>query len=30
MVVAGASDAAGERVYSELVMETAISGFRFA
>jgi aromatic ring-opening dioxygenase catalytic subunit (LigB family) len=30
MVAAGASDAAGERVYSELVMETAISGFRFA
>jgi aromatic ring-opening dioxygenase catalytic subunit (LigB family) len=30
MVAAGASDAAGERVYSELVLETAISGFRFA
>jgi len=30
MVAAGASEAAGERVYSELVMETAISGFRFA
>ncbi|WBO22145.1 DODA-type extradiol aromatic ring-opening family dioxygenase [Sphingomonas abietis] len=30
MVAAGASDAAGERVYGELVMETAISGFRFA
>lgn len=30
MVVAGASDAAGERTYSETVMETAISGFRFA
>jgi aromatic ring-opening dioxygenase catalytic subunit (LigB family) len=30
MVAAGASDAAGEQVYSELVMETAISGFRFA
>jgi len=29
MVAAGASDAAGERVYGELVMETAISGFRF-
>lgn len=30
MVAAGASDAAGEQIYSELVMETAISGFRFA
>ena len=30
MVAAGASEAAGERVYTELVMETAISGFRFA
>jgi aromatic ring-opening dioxygenase catalytic subunit (LigB family) len=30
MVAAGASEAAGERVYNELVMETAISGFRFA
>lgn len=30
MVAAGASKAAGERVYNELVMETAISGFRFA
>jgi aromatic ring-opening dioxygenase catalytic subunit (LigB family) len=30
MIAAGASEAAGERVYSELVMETAISGFRFA
>ncbi|MDB5736365.1 MAG: dioxygenase [Sphingomonas bacterium] len=29
MVAAGASEAAGERVYSELVLETAISGFRF-
>jgi aromatic ring-opening dioxygenase catalytic subunit (LigB family) len=30
MIAAGASDAAGERVYGEMVMETAISGFRFA
>jgi aromatic ring-opening dioxygenase catalytic subunit (LigB family) len=30
MVAAGASDAMGERVYNELVLETAISGFRFA
>jgi aromatic ring-opening dioxygenase catalytic subunit (LigB family) len=30
MVAAGASDAAGERVYSEMVLGTAISGFRFA
>jgi aromatic ring-opening dioxygenase catalytic subunit (LigB family) len=29
MVAAGAADGVGERVYSELVMETAISGFRF-
>lgn len=30
MVAAGASNAPGERVYGELVMETMISGFRFA
>lgn len=30
MVAAGASDAAGEHIYSEVVMQTAISGFRFA
>ena len=30
MVAAGASAAAGERVYAEEVMATAISGFRFA
>src|SRR3954469_6254009 len=30
MVAAGASEAPGERVYSELVLGTAISGFRFA
>jgi aromatic ring-opening dioxygenase catalytic subunit (LigB family) len=30
MVAAGASEAAGEHVYGELVMQTAISGFRFA
>jgi aromatic ring-opening dioxygenase catalytic subunit (LigB family) len=29
MVAAGAADGVGERVYSELVMKTAISGFRF-
>lgn len=29
MVAAGASDAPGERVYDEVVMETMISGFRF-
>ncbi len=29
MVAAGASESAGERVYSEKVMETIISGFRF-
>lgn len=29
MVAAGASEGAGERVYSETVMETVISGFRF-
>lgn len=29
MVAAGASDAPGERIYNELVMEVAISGFRF-
>ncbi|ACB93853.1 DODA-type extradiol aromatic ring-opening family dioxygenase [Beijerinckia indica] len=29
MVVAGASDKPGTRVYSETVMETALSGFRF-
>jgi aromatic ring-opening dioxygenase catalytic subunit (LigB family) len=29
MVSAGASEAAGTRIYSELVMETAISAFRF-
>jgi aromatic ring-opening dioxygenase catalytic subunit (LigB family) len=30
MVAAGASPAAGERIYNELVLETAISAFRFA
>ena len=30
MVAAGASNAPGERIYGELVMETMISGFRFA
>jgi aromatic ring-opening dioxygenase catalytic subunit (LigB family) len=30
MVAAGASEAVGERIYNALVMETAISGFRFA
>jgi aromatic ring-opening dioxygenase catalytic subunit (LigB family) len=30
MVAAGASEAPGERVYSELVLGTAISAFRFA
>ena len=30
MVAAGASNAPGERVFGELVMETMISGFRFA
>ena len=29
MVAAGAAEGPGERVYSELVLETAISGFRF-
>jgi aromatic ring-opening dioxygenase catalytic subunit (LigB family) len=29
MVAAGASDEAGEKVYGEYVLETAISGFRF-
>jgi aromatic ring-opening dioxygenase catalytic subunit (LigB family) len=29
MVAAGASETAGKRIYSELVMETAISAFRF-
>ena len=29
MVAAGASDQPGERVYGEIVLETAISGFRF-
>ncbi len=29
MVAAGASQAVGERIYSELVLETAISAFRF-
>jgi hypothetical protein len=29
MVAAGAADGPGEQVYSELVLETAISGFRF-
>jgi hypothetical protein len=29
MVAAGAAEGAGARVYSEIVMETAISGFRF-
>ena len=29
MVAAGASDGAGQRVYAELVMQTAISGFQF-
>lgn len=29
MVAAGASEAAGEHVYAETVLETAISGFRF-
>ena len=29
MVAAGASDQRGERVYGEIVLETAISGFRF-
>ncbi|MET0362749.1 MAG: class III extradiol ring-cleavage dioxygenase [Sphingobium sp.] len=30
MVAAGASDALGERIYGEVVMETALSAFRFA
>jgi len=30
MVAAGASDAAGERIYAEVVMQTALSAFRFA
>ena len=29
MVAAGASEGAGERIYSEMVLKTAISGFRF-
>ena len=29
MVAAGASDAPGERIYGQLVLETAVSGFRF-
>ncbi len=29
MVAAGASDAPGDRVYGEIVLETAISGYRF-
>lgn len=29
MVAAGASDAPGEKIYSEIVLETVISGFRF-
>lgn len=29
MVAAGASDAPGERIYGEIVLETAISGYRF-
>ena len=29
MVAAGASDAPGEKIYGELVLETAVSGFRF-
>ena len=29
MVAAGASDAPGEKIYGEIVMETAISGYRF-
>jgi aromatic ring-opening dioxygenase catalytic subunit (LigB family) len=29
LVAAGASDAAGERIYNELVLKTAISAFRF-
>jgi aromatic ring-opening dioxygenase catalytic subunit (LigB family) len=29
MVAAGASEGAGTRIYSEMVLETAISGFRF-
>ena len=29
MVAAGASDAPGEKVYGEIVLETAISGYRF-
>ena len=29
MVAAGASDAPGEKIYGEIVMETAVSGFRF-
>lgn len=29
MVAAGASEAAGERIYSEVVMKTALSAFRF-
>ena len=30
MVAAGASEAAGERIYNEMVLKTAISAFRFA
>ncbi len=29
MIAAGASDAAGERIYAEVVMKTALSAFRF-
>ena len=29
MVAAGASDAAGEHIYAQTVLDTAISGFRF-
>lgn len=29
MVAAGASDARGEKIYGEIVLETAVSGFRF-
>jgi hypothetical protein len=29
MVAAGAADGAGETVFSDLVLQTAISGFRF-
>ena len=30
MVAAGASDAPGEKIYGEIVLETVISGFRFS